>query len=453
MAISAADVARLNNASPIAVQAALGRLRVRGSYGRWLTQRNRYRTDVVARLGVDSTAPNSVASRNLVDYVAASAPIHCCDGWSFLGRAMSSHLRGDLGSAVHLAYYAELRAAMSLLATEGIGIFSARHFVIDANGQTFTIVSARGTHQATWDILQHWARNPSAAASLGQILQPGGQPIEDWLQGHPAIAGWSPIAESWLLRVGLDLKQFGQDRDARNESSYRPSQIDLVEPMSATDAASFAEVLWSAIEPDGGGFGRIDRQLLRLSMEQAFIGTTSPSAHRSGTRTVTARRAPRRFEASVEGAVEATLGSKDFAWIDFLLRRHQPDDDELIVHSRGQSRRTSAEHHIEVMARATLLLRIASGAVRRSLRLSGTSMDDLGFWWKDFGLARGLWTTEPQASELADSWNDGWDAVEDVKAWNGASTSPTRRALLDNCATAVANLGTLEAAGLWSLAS
>ena len=54
------------------------------------------------------------------EYVAASAPTHLIDGWSYLARAIDALLRGDAPAAVHLGYYAELRAAMSLLAGGGI---------------------------------------------------------------------------------------------------------------------------------------------------------------------------------------------------------------------------------------------------------------------------------------------------------------------------------------------
>jgi len=56
----------------------------------------------------------------LSEYIAASCLLHCSDGWSYLGRAISALLRGDPHRARHLAYYAELRAATALLAKVGV---------------------------------------------------------------------------------------------------------------------------------------------------------------------------------------------------------------------------------------------------------------------------------------------------------------------------------------------
>jgi len=66
----------------------------------------------------------------MTGYVAVSAPLHCADGWSFLGRAVAAILLGDATAARHLGYYAELRAAMSLMAAHGVGIFNRTHFVV-----------------------------------------------------------------------------------------------------------------------------------------------------------------------------------------------------------------------------------------------------------------------------------------------------------------------------------
>jgi hypothetical protein len=73
-----------------------------------------------------------VLCRHLAQYIAASSILHCADGWSYLGRAINCLLKGDPHRVVHLAYYAELRAALSLLASEAIGVFSRNNFVIDA---------------------------------------------------------------------------------------------------------------------------------------------------------------------------------------------------------------------------------------------------------------------------------------------------------------------------------
>ena len=136
-----------------------------------MSLRNRYMKSPVSVLEGDSKAGNPIHGKELADYLAASAPTHCCDGWAFLGRAVASHLRGDPDTARHLVYYAELRAAMAMLATEGIGYFSRLHFSIDKQ-QKASIGARTGTHVATWAILEEWAFRNQAADLLGGSLPP-----------------------------------------------------------------------------------------------------------------------------------------------------------------------------------------------------------------------------------------------------------------------------------------
>ena len=92
----------------------------------WIGTTNRYVNDVIARLR--ESEPNSAThKRNLAQYIAASTCLHANDGWSYLGRAFACLIAGDAHRALHLGYYAELRAAMSLLAGNGIGVFNNKH--------------------------------------------------------------------------------------------------------------------------------------------------------------------------------------------------------------------------------------------------------------------------------------------------------------------------------------
>src|SRR5262245_50036590 len=87
---------------------------------RWLQTNNKYRVRCTHRYECDLKAsPPTVDHAGLTSYIAASGPCHVVDGWSFLGRAVDAALHGDPYTAIHLGYYAELRAAMSLLACEG----------------------------------------------------------------------------------------------------------------------------------------------------------------------------------------------------------------------------------------------------------------------------------------------------------------------------------------------
>src|SRR3954452_380716 len=87
---------------------------------RWIGKTNIYAGDASDRLRRDAKAKRTPRGRNLAQYVAASGPLHAVDGWAFLSRALEACAKGDPDAARHLGYYAELRGALSLLASQGV---------------------------------------------------------------------------------------------------------------------------------------------------------------------------------------------------------------------------------------------------------------------------------------------------------------------------------------------
>jgi len=69
-------------------------------------------------------ARQNLTDAQMISLVAACGPNHCLDGWSYLSRSVSALVARDGHSAKHMAYYAQLRAAMSMLAVSGVGIFN-----------------------------------------------------------------------------------------------------------------------------------------------------------------------------------------------------------------------------------------------------------------------------------------------------------------------------------------
>ena len=405
MPLTPAEVAILATASASEIAASANRVRRHFSSSRWLAPRNRYRANVLEALRRDDAPAGTIRARNLAEYIAASVPIHCCDGWAFLGRAMGCHLRGDSDTARHLAYYAELRAAMCLLAANGIGVFRNSHFVIDGSGDAHR-VSSDQTHRAAWDLLEAWSNQPGAATLLAVVLQPGGRPMEDWLLAMPGGTSWQPIATTWLQRMGLDVQVFGVDRDARNEASYRPTRLRPADALAAANTAELACQLWRLLEPTPPiTFAQVDRYLARLTLEMAFLAT-SGSSH---------RQAPVRFRNTVDAIVSSVVnGEEADLWKAFLLRQREPDDPDLLRFAGRVTAIRQPNHHAAVMGRAMLLLRVASGAARHMLIQAGIGLDDIAFWWHPYGEDRGLWGRPPAAVDLTDSWADAEEVLEQL---------------------------------------
>lgn len=438
-------IAVLQSASPGAIATAMARVVGYAASGRWLGTRNRYRIETVAKLRLDTPPAGTMRPSQLADYMAAAAPLHCCDGWAFLGRALASHLHGDNDTARHLAYYAELRAATSLLSAQGVGIFRNRHFVINSAGGASILGPRQPTHQAAWATLEAWAGLPSASNLLGIVLEPGGRPIRDWIDGLPGGAAWQPIARTWLLRMGLDLAQLSGDRDARNEASYRPTRLSPRSTVEPSQAAAYVRELWSLLEPAPPlAFDRLDRHLLRLTLETAHRSVTNRSH----------RQTPAAFRAAIDATTQVNAPQPMVAlWRDFLVRDGDPEDPRLLELSLRETVATKPRHHEGVIARALLLLRVASGAVRRLFLDAGVDLDGLAFWWHSYGAERGLWDAPPDGRDVADTWADAEDALAELEAWGANPDPSTYRELLAACPRALIHLTAMEMVALWSLAS
>ena len=119
-----------------------------------------------------------------------------------LGRAIDCHSRGDFDASRHLAYYAELRAALSLLAAEGVGIFDDRHFIINTPKDCLHIGalpragrrSDLGTHYFAWAALEHWSDLRRSVELLGKIISASGFALVDWLDNFGTGPG---IPANW----------------------------------------------------------------------------------------------------------------------------------------------------------------------------------------------------------------------------------------------------------------
>lgn len=457
MTLAPAGLNAIGQAHSSAISDGLGRLSAQFANGRLLSDRNHYRVDFITKLQADAQA-GVVRSADLASYIAISAPLHCCEAWAFLGRAIACHLRGDSDAARHLAYYAELRGAMSLLATQGIGIFNTRHFAITAQGASLEILSQpprRGTHVVAWDALEAWADLSSATDLVAGIVRPVGISIQQWVDSIPGGASWQPIATDWLRRLGLDLHRLSQDRAARNEASYRPTHLRRRHTLPCRTAAEAAAELWRLLEPASSlSFPQLDRFLLRLTIEIAFKAT-SGSSH---------RQAPVRFSNFVGTIVDANLAENERSrWRQFLLRAIEPRDPKIIDLVRlnpnnlltfdAERAIAQADHHLAVIGRALILARLASGATRKLLVDSATTFDDLAFWWQRYGTDHGLWNDPPVSARLVDSWADTDLALSDLDDWLANPEHTSYYDFLLGVPGSITSLTGTEIVALWSMAS
>ena len=188
---------------------------------RWLATGHAY-ADVVTALRDTNKA---LQAGPLAEYIAYSVPLHVADGWTFLARALDAVKAGDSDSAIHMAYYAELRAAMSLLASEGVGIFDQRHVAVGLNN-SMTDWRRMGTHRATWHLMEAWGNDYHRSATILDAIKVEQRTINEWFDEANILSSVQPIvAGQWLKEWSLDIDTFRKDRDLRNQVSYRPTKI------------------------------------------------------------------------------------------------------------------------------------------------------------------------------------------------------------------------------------
>ena len=419
----------------------------------WLTGSHRYRNRGKRRgenrLRADLS--NRKVHSDLSEYIGISAPVHSMDGWSLLGRAIACLLRGDPYNAVHLAYYAELRAALAILASQGIGVFSAPHCVIDSNGSGKLVEALDeegqhiGNHQWTWLVFQWWAQEPRAVDLLRKVILPGRETLGTWVDAMRR-AGFvlSEIGADWLRLWGIDIGRYLADRDARNATSYWPSTINPWEPRTTVEDYQAVSNLWLPLEPSSEArFAELDRHLLRIVLVKGYFGASGKRMTSEAGRTG--------LEVEVEYLLDnmGMQASAGLSWREFLTNS-EVKEPTVIQMANGKSKFGEKNHVVEVMSRATMLLRLATGASANLLFEAGIEREDLDFWIQAVGTGRGIWHPDDSPDELIDLWADVDSVLQQIELQVN-NRSPSPREMWQDESKGLAILGECERVALWGL--
>lgn len=449
MALSRPQKTEIRQASRIAIQNEISSISHNWISGNWLKDNNRYTKDPRKKIHDDIRRNKRHIHAHMRQYIAASSVLHCIDGWGYLGRSIEAGLKGDSDVSRHLGYYAELRAAMSILATEGIGIFGNFNFVVKQN-RLCEQVNGSGTHIFTWDVLEYWASTNMATDLLFKIIKPGGIPLSEWLDQFSMGSGFrSIIAKQWLFQWGIDIKRLALDRDARNIASYNPTSLASSRALSIDNTLQMVNEFWNAYEPlEFFRFHKSDRFLLKNSLEQYFKSLhPNRRSHRQARRIY-----ERQIRNMLHGLSPGDLTSED--WANYLINDRPKNSMTILDEAKGEAGPTNSNHHKHVIARAALLLRLATGSCEEHIKtVPGFDRDHLRFWWTTVGEDRCLWHDGKDPDEFTDLWADIRDAIEDISSW--LQSPPSRETSYYNMwkeiPSAAGLLGSTERIGLWGL--
>lgn len=447
MPLNPRDHAAVQAISRADVEKTLAGLRRFTKKSAWVGKNNRYTEDTTNVVDSEIAAGALISPLQLSQYIAASCLLHCSDGWSYLGKSISAILRGDPHRSRHLAYYAELRAAMSLLASVGIGVFNAQHFVISAPRAVAALKVRSKTHNFVWDCLEFWGDQNASGALFANIIRPNGRSLDDWLQPVGGAAAAAPQARQWFLQWGMDLKMPIEDKYARNESSYRPDGMPASWRLDTPTTLKFTREFWTALEPaPASRFDAIDRHILRITLESVYRGTTGLAPRDNAAN----------FRRFVDGVIERQGFASSVAaqWSQFLRRRKVSRNLSILDLSK-LSPETRKNSHKAVLSRAALLLRVASGSAAELMQAAGFTTDALSFWWGGIGNTRGLWDGARASDSLTDLWADIEPLLRSIDAFQASNpkTAQTFHRVGTELGHTLAGLGSCERVAVWGVIS
>jgi hypothetical protein len=219
-----------------------------------------------------------------------------------------------------------------------------------------------------------------------------------------AVGAAGTLVEAW----GLDLKTGLDERKHRNTSSYAPQALNpLSVPLQGT--LRFLDHVWRLFEPSASGsFDTLDRHLLRsLLWSQRLL--SEPTVPLDGGAIAT------QYE-----ALPAPVRS--FAGRDFLIGKTEPASLELL---RLAQAKTSPPTPLHMIARALLLLRLATSFTQASLTEAGVDRTGgaLRPWLDELASARGFWPNTAPLADVDELWEDTKVALVDLD--NARRKSPS----------------------------
>lgn len=415
----------------------------------WVSNSNTYAKDPAKWIPIDCSPGRTLNGKHLSQYVAACAPMHCADGWSYLGRSLSAIMFGDPHRAIHLAYYAELRAALSLLAAEGVGVFDLDHVAIVARDTVERIDPPNpskpiGTHQMAWQSLEAWSQLQKSGDLFLDLLTPSGKSMRKWIDPVRGQTTFIRLARDWLIAWGMDIQEFVKDRNSRNDSSYRPDGISSTLSIKPSDALSFVANVWRLLEPrHSSAFDNLDCHLLRITLERLFFALNS----------ATHKAKPEAFKIFLLKAREnGFTGSNKDSWFKFMSRQIDPDD-PLVVQLSNKPASDPGVGALSVISRATLLLRLASGSAKKLLLTSVYPSGSIEFWQRQFAISRGLVFDPSGGGSALDLWLDVEDALEEMGVYISSTNANTRSFFdfLSKHPRSISALGSCDRVALWAM--
>jgi len=138
-------------------------------------------------------------------------------------------------------------------------------------------------------------------------------------------------------------------------------------------------------------------------------------------------------------------------WVEFLCDPAKHADSLVISKVNSDSSTDASSPQLGMLARALMLLRLATGASRQLLINSGVEKTRLHFWWHNLGAELALWDDGNEPDEPQSLWLDVEQAIEEIELWVSTGDKSHIRSFRTSESSALGVIDELERVGLWGI--
>ena len=281
--------------------------------------------------------------------------------------------------------------------------------------------------------------------AFSKIIAPSGISLADWFDSLAEMVSLSDrrlaggSANGVWTSLSLPKIEMHETFQATDPTEYQPRGTFPHPPLSNSQLKCGRH----ANHPPPSLFEKIDRHILRMTVESAFRGTYNAWPGKDAARFAT-------FVSSIVDPLGLDLAISA-EWKSFLTKQISPTDPTIFEYS-AQDPLDKRVGHSAILARAVLLLRIATGSTLNLIRSAGVSGEQLEFWWSQLGINRGLWDGAKSRADLLDLWEDIAVLFQDVLTFRRSTPSGQQTFQLfgDKIPQVVSGLGGCERVAIWS---
>lgn len=358
--------------------------------------------------------------------LAGAQVSHLLEALRYFGAALNAHLTNSPSGAVHFAYYAQLRAAMSVFAASGIFCKMDSCFYVTDSGVR-TPFAGPPTHTLVWSLWKKWIKTDGASDLLSERVQLLAGVNLSSIVSFPGAAG---ALDKW----GYDLAQGIDDRTARNTASYE-SKSEFPLSVMGVDNIELVKSIWRLLETDGVSI-RFDSAFISYLLMSHFRGMQQDANDPGSVAAVD------QLIATLVAGVAAATGVSAESIQERLGRVTENDEMFALAAERAQE-------PDNVIARALFLVRIALLAMDRALSSDAAAHQACRTWIRNWLETLGVLPDPDEEFSIEDLSDDYANALEQMESFPPASIP--RDLWGETLASVTARLTRVEGVCAWAL--